>query len=120
MGKKIEYKCTTCGKTYYSYKLRSKFCSTECRNKYNRINYNCDYCGKDMIAIRSNYDKLLSGEKQGLYCSRKCVTDSQNKQVTKICEYCGKEYKIGNAFKDVQKYCSRDCYEQSRSKIKNA
>lgn len=41
-----KYICLNCSKEYTSSKKSSKFCSLECKHQYNRIDYNCDYCGK--------------------------------------------------------------------------
>lgn len=103
--------CKECGNPYNSNKPESKFCSINCKKKYNSINYNCDYCNKPMIIPRSRLKKLEAGKSKHLYCSRQCVANSQNKKVIKICKNCNKSYSIGNCFKDIQKFCSRECYD---------
>lgn len=107
--------CRNCGKEYYSQKPNSKYCSRECRKEYNNVECNCAQCGKKMTIYRNKYEKVLSGELKHIYCSKECTTKAQTKKMTKVCEYCGKEYEIENAFKDVQKFCSRECYENHRS-----
>ena len=111
--------CLNCNKEYKSYKENSKFCSNECKSKYNNINYKCDYCGKEIIIRRNKYDKLLSGERKGIYCSKECADKAHTFKVTKICECCGNEYKVYKAFENIQKFCSRNCfnlYKQLNSK----
>lgn len=109
---KNKFVCKNCGKEYYSYKTNSRFCCRQCRKEYNNIEYNCDYCGKKTIINRNKHNKLLSGELKHIYCSKECTTNAQTKKVTKKCEYCGKEYKIGKCFEDIQRFCSRKCYDQ--------
>ena len=110
------FNCINCGKEYQSNKKNSKFCSIECRRQYNNIEYNCDYCKKPIIIYRGRYEKLLSGEIQNIFCSRECSTLSQTTKVLKICQNCGKEYKIGKCFDDIQKFCSRKCFYEYKSK----
>lgn len=112
--KKIKYVCKVCGKPYESYKETSYCCSIPCRRKYNNFDVICGTCGKPFSVYRSRYEKVMSGEVSGFYCSKACFDMAQTTRVKKICEYCGKEYDIVNCFKDIQKYCSRECYEKSR------
>ena len=111
---KMQYVCKQCNKPYESEKKNSKFCCRQCRKEYNTIEYECDYCGKKFNIYRSRLKQLEDGEIQHIYCSRECVTKSQTKLVTKVCECCGKEYKIGYCFKDIQRFCSRDCFDTWR------
>ena len=111
MGK---YICLNCNKEYTSRKKNSKFCSLECKHSYNRFNYNCDYCEKPMIIYRNKYEKLLSGQKKGIYCSKECCDKSHTTKEINVCLNCGKEYLIGKAFADIQKFCSRECFDKYR------
>ena len=113
-----EYVCLNCNQSYKSRKQNSKFCSLECRRKYNNIPYNCDYCGQEMLVYRNQIEKLESGYKKHLYCSKECANNGQITSVKNVCENCGETYKIFNVFKDVQKYCSKDCFNEYR--IKNS
>lgn len=112
----MEYTCRNCNKKYYSYKENSKFCSKECKNKYNNILYSCDYCKKEFYVFRSNYEKLLTGEKKHLYCSKECADKGNYTSVEKICQNCGKIFTITNAFKDIQKFCSKECFYDYKRK----
>lgn len=111
MGK---YICLNCNKEYTSNKKTSKFCSLECRHQYNQINYNCDYCGKQIVVYRNKYEKLLSGERKGIYCSKECADKAHTHKATNICKNCGKQYKIYRAFGDIQQFCSRKCFDEYR------
>lgn len=114
---KKEFKCKQCGKTYYSYKENSNFCSTNCKKEYSdSIIYTCDYCGATFRVTESKLKELKNGIHKHLFCSRDCANKFNYKSATKICEECGKKYVICNAFKDIQKYCSRKCYDKHRSK----
>lgn len=105
-----KYICLNCNKEYSSRKKNSKFCSLECKHQYNRVNYNCDYCNKPIVIYKNKYEKLLSGKRKGIYCSKECADKAHTYQVINICTHCGKEYKITRAFGDIQKFCSKECY----------
>lgn len=73
-------KCEICNKEFeVSKKSTQRFCSTECQNKWqttiigklnprtNRIKCNCDYCGKGISIIPSNYKRF-----QNHFCSDDC------------------------------------------------
>jgi len=64
----------------------------------------CKYCGKEL--------------KKGLksFCNRECSSKFQNKQVTKICLECGKEFVVGLNRANAAKYCSYEC--KGKAKIK--
>ena len=110
-----KYICLNCNKEYISRKKNSKFCSIECKHQYNQINYNCDYCGKHIVVYRNKYEKLLSGDKKGIYCSKECADKAHTHRVTNICKNCGQEYEICRAFGDIQQFCSKDClYEYKK------
>lgn len=114
MGK-FNHKCIQCGKEYSNYKERSQFCSNECKKIYrNSITYNCDYCGKEFVLTQSKLNSLKTGEHKHLFCSRTCADNYQRNSVIKICERCGKEYTVCNSFKDIQRFCSKECYKLSR------
>lgn len=107
-----KYICLNCNKKYNSRKKNSKFCSLDCKHKYNRVDYCCDYCGKSMVIYRNKYEKFLSGEKKGIYCSKECTDKVHTTKVTNICKCCGKEYQITKCFGDIQQFCSKPCYNE--------
>ena len=109
--------CINCGKEYTSKKKTSKFCSRDCRRDYTNVACECEYCCKSITIYRNKYQKILSGEQKHIFCSKECATEFSKNSVIKVCEYCGKEYKICNAFKDIQRFCSREClYKWKREK----
>lgn len=110
--KKIKYVCKVCGKPYESYKETSKYCSRPCRKKDNNFDVVCGTCGKPFSVYRSRYEKVMSGEIGGFYCSRECADISNITASINTCQYCGKQFRIFNCFKDVQKYCSMECYRE--------
>ena len=92
-------KCTQCGKTYITYKKNSKFCSRECREESRgKYYYNCDRCGVEFRIPLNKLEALRSGAQKHIYCSKECADAAQNKRVTNVCEWCGREYEICNAF----------------------
>lgn len=111
-----KYICLNCNKEYTSRKKNSKFCSIECKHQYNRVEYNCDYCGVPMIVYRNKYEKLLNGERKGIYCSKDCHDKSQITKIEKTCECCNKKFFVSKCCEDTQKYCSQDCYQKVKAK----
>ena len=67
-----------------------KYCSNDCRHlarrTFDRIECQCDYCGKDIIAIDKNNINH--------YCSQECRIAHAKEQGTIIttCAHCGKEF----------------------------
>ena len=118
MGKKI-FTCINCGNEYESRKENSKWCSKECQTEYrakNRIDYQCDYCGVKMIVPKRIIDALENGERNGIYCSRECCNKSQITASINICQNCGNEYRVFKCFSEIQKFCSRECFDDFREK----
>ena len=112
---KYKHICKNCNQEYYSYKEKSNFCSNQCKKEYSHVPYKCDYCGKDFLAKRSSYDKLLNGERKHLYCSVDCANNGFKNSVTKICKNCGKEFTVWKSYEN-QEYCSKDClYEYKKN-----
>lgn len=87
IGNRVNCKCEECGKIYNviksQYEKGTKFCSLECRYKWqsknivgeNHPNYNsviikCQWCGKD---VKKKRYKVNSG--QYLFCSRDCYRE---------------------------------------------
>jgi len=69
------------------------------------IKTTCHQCGKEFFT--KNY-KIVNGE--GKYCSRKCLGESQKKQIPMTCERCGKGFHATpSQIKNNRKYCSHVC-----------
>ena len=109
-----KYICECCGKEYISKKKKSRWCSWDCRRKAGSIEHKCDCCGKTHKVINYNYQRYLNGEIHHLCCSRACADIMNRTQAQLICEHCGKPFNIYNCFRNIQKYCSRSCYEAAR------
>lgn len=109
---KKKFICKNCGKEYESYKGKSKFCSVECRKSYNNVLCNCNNCGKQMIVYRNKIEAIEQGKHKNIFCSKECANNFQITLAEKVCEYCGRHYKITNAFKNIQRFCSRECYNK--------
>lgn len=108
--------CLNCNKQYFSRKENSKFCSIECKHNYNRIEHLCDYCGKPHIVYKNIYEKYKNGTHKKLYCSRECANKGLITSTTKKCFYCGNEFSVENSVKNIQKFCSMNCYKNYRNK----
>ena len=114
MGKKT-FVCINCGKEYQSYKPNSKYCSIQCKREYLNFKCICDYCGKEFSVMKNKIDAIERGTHKNMFCSRECATNFQRNSVTKICQNCGKEFTVVNFFKDIQKYCSLNCYVEYKN-----
>ena len=94
-----------------------RFCSMECRKKYNqikRIRIQCLICKKE-------FDLPPSKTKgtRGKFCSRDCYHRWRKDQrsslwnkAKKVCMICGKEFYVRPYRKQTAKYCSRKCQSQ--------
>lgn len=126
-GTRIKYNCEYCGKessdkaSHYNRK-KNHFCSDDCKAKWqsenvkgeNHPNYNggvkcdCDYCGKEIVVIKSIYSKNNHN-----YCSKECRDNylNENNKIKCNCDYCGKEIVIRKSQYNKSKnhYCSFDC-----------
>ena len=108
------FTCKYCGKEYTSRKKTSVYCSRECRRDDKCILVTCHNCGKELYKARST----IKENQKHFYCSKECQNRGQDMRAKKICEYCGKEYFIGHCFKDIQRFCSRDCFDAYRQENK--
>lgn len=116
------YQCKLCGNDFEAKSLAFKFCSNDCRIKYEHMHgqyhYVCRVCGH----------KYRTDAKNSVFCSIKCRTQYQlytkKPLVTKTC-ICGKTFKTPNP---SHKYCSDECralgykayFEiQKRNKVKD-
>lgn len=66
----------------------------------------CKECGEEFYVYRYEKDRRK-------FCSRTCASRNFNRtrkidRGTRICEYCGKEYKLTHVNKNTR-YCSRKC-----------
>jgi hypothetical protein len=138
-GGDIEHKCIVCGKKYlvkHNIHIinRGKFCSQDCLNHWlsekfkgeKSVRWNggitttvCKQC-KKTFDVKATY--LRQGK--GQFCSRKCLglwfslhntgknaTNWKGGKLTKICETCGKSFKIIPALvkNGGGRFCSRKC-----------
>lgn len=102
-------KCNYCGEQFISYKNeidKRKYCSLDCYNKQRSkmIKYTqkvCPICKESFRSYRHNQ----------IYCSSKCSGESQKKQVSCLCDNCGKEYKRkeSDVKNNIHNFCSLDC-----------
>ena len=114
MSKKI-FICLNCKQEYFSRKENSKVCSIQCKHDYNRVEHLCDCCGKTHIVYKNVYEKYKNGIHKNLYCSRECANKGLITSMTKKCLYCGSDFTVENSIKDIQKFCSMECYCKYRN-----
>jgi len=71
---------------------------------------NCLYCKQPFSTF----------EKRRKYCSKGCANLGLSNRVKRICQYCGKEFEVGQSHINVGggKYCSRECYNLKQYVLK--
>ena len=80
------------------------------------MKYTCQICGKEFITYL-NWIKRGGGK----FCSRICAGVSKNKKISKVCLFCGCDFKVkpSTAIHNASKYCSPKCGQlASRGKKK--
>lgn len=70
--------------------------------------YKCEICGEKF--------KGRQKSKANRFCSKKCQYKGMKKKVKKVCEVCGKEFKVHECRKNIAKYCSHQCQYKSMEK----
>jgi len=112
---KVKLKCVHCNIEYEkqpSKAVGSRFCSRLCANrglaneqKVDRVNSECDHCGKEYIKLETATQK---------YCSRECVFESAKiERVELVCSCCN--IKFERPINRQTKHCSKHCQFVSQS-----
>lgn len=109
--------CATCGKEFSvpPSKADKVFtCSHACKVARSRVGCVCGFCGKQFWEYKS---QIAAGA--GKYCSKKCHSASMAKPpkvvkpkpgpVIKVCEVCGKEYRVPPTRANTARACSNEC-----------
>ena len=117
-------KCIYCGEGFYNRPStpNRKTCSKECNSLARKIgliksgatkklNCTCSICNKDFYRSPKHQERSKSGK---LYCSIECQHVDQKKPVTKVCKWCGEEYKTIPAKTESSKYCSFKCASEDK------
>jgi hypothetical protein len=72
----------------------------------------CEFCGRSF----SRYTKpCIKKKNKRIYCSRKCFSNAQRKDVFTVCAYCGKEIVIKPSRIKEFNFCNRKCKEAAQS-----
>jgi len=121
-------KCQLCGKEFeviFGNPKNQKWCSSQCaykgikkRTDDSSAEIPCLQCGK---VRRVPLSRIKRGK--GMFCSQKCFQAyrkelQEAKKCTRICQQCNKTFKVHpGAFSNshVWKYCSEQCYYDSRA-----
>lgn len=102
--------CKWCGKKYKTKYKKSKFCSRNCTNEWQRkgriykqkIVLRCNNCNK-IFHVTPQY-------KNKKFCSKKCyIKYSKKTQIKLKCKNCGKIFYVSPRSKN-QIFCSKKCY----------
>lgn len=104
---KVSVECGFCGEVFevLPYRVENenkKFCSTECQHEVqkNRVESQCDYCGKLFESAESNKQQ---------YCSWDCRNGGLKNRETTSCEWCGEKFEYRKSAE--RKFCSVECAE---------
>lgn len=73
------------------------------KKKITRQIKTCKQCGKKFLGRIIN-----------IFCSKKCRGLSSRKRIRLICENCNKNFKVKLYLKNIQKFCSQNCYQNYR------
>ena len=126
--------CLECGKEFTSMHKKQKFCSKECKGKwdsenkkgenhprYNKEEVLCDYCGKSMKLPKNRIENCNHH-----FCSKKChdkwQTGKNNpcykgEREEVLCDYCKNPIKLikSRIEKCNHHFCSKECYSKWKS-----
>lgn len=122
LASNTEYKCDYCGNVFYASNRkiennkRGVYCSTECSEK-SQISGKfvpCENCGKIVYRTKSELQTYSLS-----FCCNQCKANYDNKQVEKICKYCGKHYVVKNERSNITRFCSIECKNNWQSTEEN-
>ena len=104
-----EVECPTCGEWFIPVRSAHLFCSKKCQKHQGMVTVKCAQCGKAFETQDSDRRK---------YCEMKCLVAAKRKASgDKTCEGCGVGF---HTSQKVQRFCSRDCYNDDRRAKKEA
>ena len=106
-------KCLYCGKEKNyppCIANKRKFCSNECKNRYNNIEVICEICGKKEIVPRNRAERYHT-------CSKKCNAERMknilSSKVEIKCSNCGKMFLVKISHSGRRNYCSKKCQAEA-------
>ena len=113
----MEKNCETCGSTFNvkPYLANEKrHCSQACKDAANKVSFTCPGCGSAFFVYRSQ----LARRGNTPHCSKKCADEAKRKpkppkrireRVFKVCEECGKTFRVPPVRKETARFCSIAC-----------
>lgn len=87
--------CPSCNKLFESLSSKNKkYCSVKCNSERNEkyMNYQCDYCEKDVKIKKTIYQEKLDGKRKHIYCSKECANNGKRTGYDIVCDNCGKTF----------------------------
>ena len=121
--------CTHCGEEFTGKKR--KYCNDKCRYEYNKVRKRKQYRLGNNIKSRSCpiCDKEFEPNRKGAltkYCSQNCADEARrirnrerwreanpewDKDINKVCEWCGKSYEVKPKYASQSRFCSSECQQ---------
>lgn len=117
--------CQQCGELFQPKNPQQKFCSNDCKHKYQGFNQRngtveiCPVCGKEFYLHKVYADRVKPGTINtcSFECRGKLFTGAANPNYSKIelvCQYCGKTFLTHKGKENSAKFCSKGCYSAFR------
>lgn len=118
--------CANCGKEFAApMYTTTKYCSKACNaahkratkvlckpeDQLNKRKLICAQCGKAYVVWNYRHNSK--------FCSKECHYASKPRS-TLVCKFCGKEFEVQYALRDIQKFCNKECAKQQAQVHRNA
>lgn len=113
--------CQQCGVPFQPKNPKQKFCSNDCKHKYQGFNQRngtmtiCPVCGKEFYLQKVYADRVKPGTINtcSFECRGKLFVGKANhnySKIEKVCLHCGKTFLVHKGKENTTKFCSRKCF----------
>lgn len=113
--------CQQCGELFQPKNPQQKFCSNDCKHKYQGFNKRngtveiCPVCGKEFYLHKVCANRVKPGTINtcSFKCRGKLFTGEANpnySKVEKVCLHCGNTFLVHKSHENTAKFCSRKCF----------
>lgn len=107
---KIHKRCKQCNVDFcvIPHFEHREFCSRKCRNEFEKNSAikkaNCIVCGNE-FSYKYFWPKVT--------CSKECAAQTRRTRVEKECAHCGNTFEVEKHRRNIAKYCSKKCENES-------